>query len=69
METDERTIPVQTFNVTRNTARQLIVQELTAIRPTAENEVALYVLVGFGTMGQTLATHLAELAHFENFRR
>ncbi len=60
---------VQTFNVTRNTARQLIVKELTKIRPTSEKEVALYILVGFGTMGQTLATHLAELAHFENFQR
>ena len=69
LKADAGRFPVQTFNVTRNTARQLIVKELTAIRPTAENEVALYVLVGFGTMGQTLATHLAELAHFENFRR
>ncbi len=59
---------LQTFNVTRNTARQLIVEELTAIRPTGD-EVALYVLVGFGPMGETLATHLAELAHFENRKR
>jgi len=60
---------VQTFNVARNTARRLIVKELTAIRPSRLDEVGLYILVGFGSMGQTLATHLAELAHFENQKR
>ena len=69
LRANDQKFQVQTFNVTRNTARQLIVKELTKIRPKEPDEVALYVLFGFGVMGQTLATHLAELAHFESCNR
>jgi len=64
-----KNFPVQPFSASRNSARQLIVEELTPIRPKITDDVALYVIVGFEAMGQTIATHLAELAHFENFKR
>ncbi len=32
-------------------------------------EVAHFVIIGFGDVGQRLALHLAELSHFENLRR
>ncbi len=60
---------LRTFNVIRNSARRLIVDHLTAGRPRGTDEVALYVIVGFGPSGQTMATYLAELAHFENRKR
>ena len=60
---------VSAFNVMHNAVRNLIVQHLTPVRPRAPDEVALYVIVGFGPMGQTLAANLAELAHFENRKR
>ena len=60
---------VSAFNIMHNTVRNLIVQHLTPIRPKEPHEVALYVIVGFGRMAQTLAAHLAELAHFENRKR
>ena len=33
------------------------------------DEVALYVIFGFGNMGRSLAIHIAELCHFENLLR
>jgi hypothetical protein len=64
-------LPVAPFNVMRNTGLNLIVKHLTPmpVRPRERHEVALYVLVGFGEMGRSLAEQLAELAHFENRKR
>lgn len=53
------------------TSRNLIIDSLSdpRLRPRETDEVALYVIVGFGAMGQNLAHELALHAHFENERR
>ena len=70
-------LEVQVFNIQHETACQLIIEELTPIRPrTADKdngevsgEVALYVVVGFGQMGMAMVNELVEFAHFENLKR
>ncbi|HZZ79842.1 MAG TPA: NAD-binding protein [Gemmataceae bacterium] len=57
------------FSIMHDAVRHLIVKQLTPVRPRQRNEVALYVVVGFGRMGQTLAANLTEQAHFENRKR
>ena len=65
------TATLRIFNLWENTARDLIQKHLcqSPYRPQKENEVALYVIVGFGPMGQEVALRLAQLAHFENGRK
>jgi hypothetical protein len=60
---------VRVFNLYHETARQLIINKLTPLRPTHPDEVALYIIFGFGHMGQAMMKELAEFAHFENFKR
>jgi voltage-gated potassium channel Kch len=68
-------LDVEVFNALERTARRLLEDIATStfddrtMRPVAADEVAHYVMLGFGDFGQTLALRLAELAHFENGRR
>jgi hypothetical protein len=57
------------FNVPENAARRLVRMHLTRAHAPSSDEVAHYVIVGFGVMGQTLALQSARLAHVENHRR
>ncbi|MFC1597001.1 NAD-binding protein [Planctomycetota bacterium] len=72
----DQQVNVSVFNVFTNSARLLIREYLAKDRPRLsttgrpeENEVAHYVVVGFGQMGQAFALEAARLAHFENCRR
>lgn len=66
---------VQVFSALERTARRLLEDIATSsfaghsMRPVGDDEVAHYVMLGFGDFGQTLALRLAELAHFENGKR
>ncbi len=62
-------LAVHYFNICHETACELIVKDLTTLRPSAHDEVALYVVFGFEQMGQAMVKELAEFAHFENQRR
>jgi voltage-gated potassium channel Kch len=65
------TIPFDTFsvfNVFEPATCRLLTEQLLHERP-RRGEVALYVIVGFGKMGQAVAQAIAELAHFENAKR
>lgn len=62
------TVAVNSFNVLERAADQVVGELLVPWRP-GHREVAHFVIVGFGTAGQTLALRLAELAHFENLKR
>jgi hypothetical protein len=66
---DDPDLNVQVFNIHHETACQLIIDELTPIRPRTTDEVALYVVVGFGQMGMAMVKELVEFAHFENLKR
>jgi hypothetical protein len=66
---DDPGLNVQVFNIQHETACQLIIDELTPIRPKTTDEVALYVVVGFGQMGMAMVKELVEFAHFENLKR
>ncbi|MEL7498346.1 MAG: RyR domain-containing protein [Planctomycetota bacterium] len=57
------------FDIYENNARQFILDQLTAVRPSKSNEVALYVIVGFEKMGHALLRQIALNAHFENEKR
>jgi hypothetical protein len=69
-------VDVKVFNVFTNSARLLLREPLTENRPRAsttgkpeDDQVAHYVLVGFGQMGQAFALEAVRLAHFENRKR
>lgn len=66
---DTPQIEVRVFNVLRNSAVELVTRRLWDHAPRRANEVAHFVILGFGAMGQTLAVELAQLAHFPNRRR
>lgn len=59
---------LRVFNVLANSARQLAREQLPYDRP-APDEVAHYVILGFGELGQRVALELARMAHFDNRRR
>ncbi|MGP1345456.1 MAG: NAD-binding protein [Phycisphaerales bacterium] len=74
-------ITLRSFNATDRAIQQLFDTHILDRRPVlaeAEKrvemdgpsfEVAHFVIIGFGQVGQRLALHLAEQAHFENLRR
>ena len=64
-------VQVKIFNIFAQTARQLITEKLAApnIRPRRHDEVALYVVCGFGQMGKAMVREIAEHAHFDNRKR
>jgi voltage-gated potassium channel Kch len=57
------------FNPLEESLRDLFDDEVLSRRPNKPEEVAHYVIVGFGHTGQQLALFLAENAHFENLKR
>lgn len=67
----ERGVDVRVFSAARQSAGELVVSDLVLRRPRlARGETdALYVLIGFGPLGQAAAIEIAQLAHFENGRR
>ncbi len=66
---DSARLAVQVFNVPRSGAARLVTQRLHAYTPTRPGEVAHFVIVGFGAMGQALAVQLAQLGHHANLKR
>lgn len=60
---------VHVFNVPRAAVTRLITDQLWAHAPHQADEVAHYFIVGFGPMGQTVVTQLAQLAQFPNLKR
>lgn len=76
-------VAFQIFNTDVTAARQLLLddewglarrpsgpQSARANRvPTGSDEVAYYIVFGFGPMGQTVALQMARLAHFPNLKR
>ena len=63
------TLNVHVFNIYHETACQLIIDQLTPLRPRERDEVALYVVFGCEQMGTAMLKELAEYAHFENQKR
>ncbi len=59
----------QIFNVAYMSATKVITEEIFPYTPQNQDEVAHFVLIGFGPMGQAMATRLAQLAHFQNCKR
>jgi hypothetical protein len=65
-------IDFHVFNTRDTAARQLLrdyPKGLARRYAPTDGEVAHYFLFGFGEMGQTVALHMARLAHFRNCRR
>ena len=60
---------LKAFNPLSESIRSLFDDYVLVRRPKNENEIAHYVIVGFGHTGQNLALYLAENAHFVNFKR
>jgi len=60
---------VRPFNSLDRSLQRLFDEDILSRRPQASDEVAHFVIVGFGEAGQEIALHLAELAHFENLKR
>ncbi len=60
---------VQLFNISHETASELIIDRLTALRPQGQDEVALYFVFGAGQMGLAMIKELTLFAHFENAKR
>jgi hypothetical protein len=60
---------IKLFDIATQTARQLIIEELTRVRPTQSSEVALYVIFGDGQQTDAMIRQIAEFAHFENLKR
>ncbi len=66
---DSPGLAVQVFNVPRMAATGLVTHQLWPFSPKQDQEVAHYVILGFGAMGQALAVQLVQLAHFPNHKR
>lgn len=60
---------VRVFNVPRTATAKLVTNQLWPYVPKDENEVAHFVILGFGAMGQALAVQLAQIGHFPNRKR
>lgn len=66
---DSSSMSVQVFNVPRIAVARLVTEQLWPCAPKEINEVAHFVILGFGAMGQALAVQLAQLGHFPNRKR
>jgi len=66
---DSPKMSVQVFNVPRTAAARLVTNQLWSHVPKHEDEVAHFVILGFGAMGQALAIQLAQIGHFPNRKR
>ena len=60
---------INAFNVIDRSVRDVVGNLILPWRPRTTSQVAHFVIVGFGEVGQRLALRLAELAHFENYKR
>lgn len=60
---------VQPFNVIDRSIQALVDGPVLDRRPTKHHEIAHFVIVGFGEVGQELAVKLAQLSHYENLQR
>lgn len=62
---------VRPFNVIDRSIQALLEGPVLERRPTSKDkdEIAHFVIVGFGEVGQELAIKLAQLAHYENLKR
>lgn len=66
---DTKNLEAQVFNALRTAAARLVTEQLPKEAPREPNEVAHYVILGFGSMGRELALQLAHLGHFANRKR
>ena len=66
---DTKHLDLRVFNLPRTVAAHLITRQLWPHVPQKHEEVAHFVIIGFGTMGQALAVQLARLGHFPNLKR
>ena len=66
---DSPNMSVQVFNVLRNAAAELVTHQLWPFAPKQESEVAHFVILGFGAMGQAMAVQLAQIGSFPNLQR
>ncbi|MDP1797494.1 MAG: NAD-binding protein [Planctomycetaceae bacterium] len=57
------------FSVARTSATHVATKQLWPYAPKSSDEVAHFVILGFGTMGRALAVTLARLGHFPNLKR
>ncbi|MCA9048291.1 MAG: NAD-binding protein [Planctomycetaceae bacterium] len=64
-----RHMTAEVYNVAKTAATNIVAHRLWPYSPYLQEEVAHYVVVGFGPMAQTLCTQLATLAHFPNRKR
>jgi len=64
-------LDVEVFNATERTVRRLLEDMVRrpGLLPMNPDEVAHFVIIGFGEFGQGLALSLAELGHFPNVKR
>lgn len=60
---------INAFNVIDRSVRDVAGNLILPWRPRTTSHVAHFVIVGFGEVGQRLALRLAEMAHFENYKR
>lgn len=60
---------VQPFNVIDRSIQALLDGPVLDRRPVRDDEVAHFVIVGFGEVGQELAVKIAQMAHYENLKR
>ena len=60
---------INAFNVIDRSVRDVVGNLILPWRPQTTSHVAHFVIVGFGEVGQRLALRLAEMAHFENYKR
>lgn len=70
-ENELDSVQVVLFNIFSQTGQQLIADHLASkhVRPKHHDEIAFYVIIGFGPMGKALLREIAERAHFENRKR
>lgn len=61
-------VDVRPFNVLEESVLHVVSDQILPWRP-RPGQVAHFVIVGFGRVGQALALKLAEQAHFENLKR
>jgi len=60
---------VHVFNLPRDSATEVVTRQVPLYAPRGPDEVAHFVIIGFGSMGQVLAVQLAQLAHYANRQR
>lgn len=62
-------LDLSVFSVARTAATYVVTRQLWPFAPQQSNEVAHFVILGFGAMGRALTVTLARLGHFPNRKR